>query len=171
MKKILCLALLSLALGFVHKIYPVFFINTSASLPKGLYMRLWDKDIDKDDLVLICLDENHATFAKSRGYIDKGQCPSHSAPLGKRVQARAFDKVWLNTEGVYVNGNLVKNSHALSHDSHGRKLYTYFENGVLLEDEYIVINSKPESFDSRYFGRIQKEQILYNLNSRHPSFQ
>lgn len=50
---------------------------------------------------------------------------------------------------------------ALDKDSQGRALPQFEFNGPVLEDNFFMIGSNPRSFDSRYFGFVHADDILY----------
>ena len=50
---------------------------------------------------------------------------------------------------------------ALKTDSNGEILPLFVFNGVIPEDRYFMVGSNPRSFDSKYFGFIKKNEILY----------
>ena len=87
------LSLIFLSSGFLNKSFKLLYINTSNSLPQGLYLNLPVFELKKNDLVLICLNEEMAKFAKERNYIKKGDCPLNTAPLGKKITGIFNDKV------------------------------------------------------------------------------
>lgn len=50
---------------------------------------------------------------------------------------------------------------ALAKDSQGRTLPQFESNGPVPEDNFFMIGSSPRSFDSRYFGFVHADDILY----------
>ena len=50
---------------------------------------------------------------------------------------------------------------ALITDSHGNTLPLFSFNGVIPLENYFMIGSNLRSFDSKYFGFIKKNEILY----------
>lgn len=50
---------------------------------------------------------------------------------------------------------------ALATDSTGRRLSTFQFTGPIPENNYFMVGSNPRSFDSKYFGFIHAEEILY----------
>lgn len=160
MKTLLSLALIFLILGFANKQLGFIYINTSCSLPYGLYLSLPADKPQRGDLILLCLDGRHAELAKKRNYIAKGSCPRQSAPLGKYVQALEGDAVSIKNAEVYVNNRYIEKSKILKQDLLGNELTGELQAKTLMQDEYLVMNNKENSFDSRYFGTIKKGQIL-----------
>lgn len=50
---------------------------------------------------------------------------------------------------------------ALTADSTGRQLPTFHFSGPVPENSYFMMGANPRSFDSKYFGFIHAEEILY----------
>jgi len=50
---------------------------------------------------------------------------------------------------------------ALDKDSQGRPLPQFEFNGLVPDDNFFMIGSNPRSFDSRYFGFVHADDILY----------
>ena len=137
-------------------------INTSPSLPMGLYVTTADSDAN---LVEFCPAEPFAALAIVRGYRDSGICPDGAAPLLKPVVARPGDVVELSTRGISVNGALLSNTAPLSKDTKARPLKAWpFGRYVVASGTVWVASSyHPRSFDSRYFGPISTSAIRERL--------
>src|SRR5450432_2546816 len=97
-------------------------INTSPSLPMGLYIATADAGAN---MVEFCPAEPFATFAIVRGYRDPGNCRDGAAPLLKPVVAESGDVVELSTRGICVNGALLPNTAPLSKDTKRRCLESW----------------------------------------------
>src|ERR1700691_3998715 len=94
-------------------------INTSPSLPMGLYIITADADAN---LIEFCPVEPFATLSIVRGYRDPGACRDGAAPLLKPVIARSGDVVEVSTSGISVNGVLLPNTAPLATDTKGTHL-------------------------------------------------
>lgn len=141
-------------------------INISDSLPYGIYQTTAQHDpYAKGDLVLSCVPELYAHFAFDRGYIASGKCSAKTAPVGKYIAAVPGDQVVINHEGVFVNGTLQVNSRPVLRDGAGQNLTVREMNAVLQPGEYILLNPKANSFDSRYFGIVREELLLSKLQA------
>lgn len=112
---------------------------------------------------MLCLDSHHASLAKKRHYISTGSCPQQSAPLGKYVQALEGDTITIKNAEVYVNNRYIEKSKILKQDRLGNALTGELQAKTLAKGEFLVMNNKENSFDSRYFGVIKKEQILSKI--------
>lgn len=154
---------LFLALFFLFDRYSLV-LNTTDSYPLGIYQKKTiDRDIQRGDLVMFCLpDDLMAELILDRGYLAKGSCDSELIPLIKTVFAVAGDKVIVSEKGVSVNGpDLIENTTPIIQDVQGRNL-PIFEGGVIEKNHYAVFSTHhPRSFDSRYFGAIDRDDIDY----------
>lgn len=139
-----------------------FYINTTPSLPVGLY-RIVDEPVTKGAYVAFCPPQSDVfEWAVARGYINAGNCPGGTGQLLKRVHAVAGDAVLIDETGISVNGELLPNSTPLSTDAYGAVLPQYRLNAVLGESEYLLLSDlNPHSFDARYFGVIDRAQIVH----------
>ncbi|SET69754.1 conjugation peptidase TraF. Serine peptidase. MEROPS family S26C [Nitrosomonas marina] len=139
-----------------------FYINTTPSLPVGLY-RIVDEPVLKGAYVAFCPPQSDVfELALARGYINPGDCPSGYGQLLKRVHAVAGDTVLIDETGISVNGERLPNSAPLSTDAYGATLPQYRFNEVLAESEYLLLSDlNPHSFDARYFGVIDRTQIVH----------
>lgn len=135
-------------------------INTTPSIPVGVYWTS-SKPIEKGAYVLFCPPPSNVfDEAKLRGYFGAGFCPGNYAYLMKKILAAKKDSVVLTDDGVYVNDELLPFSMPLRADKQGRPL-------PVLRGEYrlgdtdllLMTNVSPISFDSRYFGLVNRSQI------------
>ena len=137
-------------------------LNLSSSIPPGIYKLDKKATYTKGDLVIFCLSEKEAKYAKMKGYIGMGiVCPAFSVPLTKYITAAAGDSISIDSD-IIINGKDVLNSVVLKtdHEGHQTKRIKY-HNRILKEDEYILFsNYNPNSYDSRYYGIIHHNQII-----------
>ena len=133
-------------------------INTSPSLPMGLYITTADASAN---LVEFCPVEPFATLSRVRGYRAPGACGDGAGPLLKPIVAKAGDVVEVSALGISVNGILLHNTAPLSADTKGRHLdawpsghYVVFPGTIWVASSY-----HPGSFDSRYFGPIPEDLV------------
>ena len=133
-------------------------INTSPSLPMGLYIATADAGAN---MVEFCLAEPFATLSIVRGYRDPGTCRDGAAPLLKPIVAKSGDVVELSARGISVNGALLPNTAPLSKDTKGRPLeaWPFGRYVVAYETVWVASSYHPHSFDSRYFGPISTTAI------------
>ncbi len=127
-------------------------INTSSSLPVGIYITT----SEKSELVEFCPPEPLARLAAERGYRTKGTCKDGASPLLKPVVAQPGDIVEYSTAGIRINGSLLANTAPHSADSKGRVLSPWPFGTYVVEPGTIWVASSysDRSFDSRYMGPI-----------------
>jgi conjugative transfer signal peptidase TraF len=137
-------------------------INTSPSLPMGLYITSADTDAN---LVEFCPVEPFATLSIARGYRDPGACRDGAAPLLKPIVAGSGDVVEVSARGVSVNGALLPNTAPLDADTKGRHLEAWPSGRYVVDPGTIWVASSyhPRSFDSRYFGPVSTAAIRCRL--------
>lgn len=136
-------------------------INTTKSIPVGLY-RLTNEPIEKGSYVIFCPPKTQLfDTAKERGYIGAGFCPGGYGYMMKRVVAVGGDNALVDSDGVRVNGNLLPLSIPLAADSAGRALPHLPDSEFTLTaaDLFLMSDGSGTSFDSRYFGPIDRAQI------------
>jgi len=133
--------------------------NTTASMPRGLYMRS-RAAIARDALVAVCPDPATAVLARSRHYLGAGSCPSGLTPFLKRVLATPGDRVELREGRVFLNDRIVNQAAALANDHAGRPIPRMPDAVYLLaSDQYWLAGRGPLSWDSRYWGPVHRSQI------------
>jgi len=135
--------------------------NPSKSVAQGLYWQV-NQPIEKGAYVLVC-PPNTAIFqlAKQRGYLTGGFCEHHYSGMMKWVAASTGDEITISQTGIQVNGELLPHSKPLKTDPGGRPMPQIVLNAYRLkENELLLIGDvSPASFDSRYFGLIDRAQI------------
>jgi conjugative transfer signal peptidase TraF len=138
-------------------------VNTTASMPLGVWHVTPTTTVERGDVVWVCPPSN-ATFREARrfGFVPAGFCPGDFNPLLKPVAAVAGDRVLVEDRGVSVNGRLLANSAPARKDAMGRFLprvprraYTVKPGQVWLISTY-----NAASFDSRYFGPLATDLIV-----------
>ncbi len=155
-KVIILLGIVILALLYLLYFYG-YRINTSPSIPRGIYKLEITRQLKQGDLVEICLSDDLAQYAFDRGYISKGSCSNGYAPLIKEILAIPNDYVVINKKGIKVN-NVFYNLKSQKLDNKNRILTPQTINQKI--DGYLLVgtNSK-DSWDSRYFGVIKSKDI------------
>jgi len=135
--------------------------NPSKSVAQGLYWQV-NQPIEKGAYVLVCPPDSEIfQLAKQRGYLTGGFCEHHYSGMMKFVAASAGDEINISQTGIQVNGELLTHSKPLNTDPGGRPLpQLELNNYRLAENELLLIGDvSPASFDSRYFGLIDRVQI------------
>lgn len=139
-------------------ISPFVTINSTASLPRGLWITTGDAGPARaGDVVLIC----PPTDPQTRRYVAPGFCPGRLVPLLKPVVAVAGDRVTATANGITVNGRAIPNSAPVGKDEGGRPLKAYkFGTYIVRAGQIWLISSYDSlSYDSRYFGPLDTNQI------------
>lgn len=135
--------------------------NASDSVPMGWY-RVMPLDaastplpdaIPVDSIVLTRLPVSVATLADQRGYLPL------QVPLLKRVGAVAPQHVCITGDTVHVDG--VPVASVLPSDAVGRSMPAWQQCRRLIDGElFLLSDTNPASFDSRYFGPVSREDVL-----------
>lgn len=150
---------LALGLGLAHQIG--LRLNTTRSIPLGLYLMSHDP-IVKGASVLWCPPKRpEFDLAKERGYIGAGFCPGGYGYMMKKVVASAHDIVSVTDEGVTINGILMPGSQPVEADSMGRPLPRFrMTDQVLASTElWLMSDTNSRPFDARYFGPVHRAHI------------
>lgn len=134
----------------VHLVY-----NPSDSVPRGWYRVESADELRRGDTVLVRLPARVQAFAAQRSYLP------HGVPLLKRIEALPPQRVCLIGRVVFVDGHAVAT--ALAHDSQHRSLPTWSGCRALAAGEvFLLSDSHPASFDSRYWGPINVTTVIGN---------
>jgi conjugative transfer signal peptidase TraF len=139
-------------------------LNTSPSLPRGLYLEIPRGGLGRmparGDLVLACAPAAGAQLARRRGYLGGGPCGAGdaggAAALGKVVLAVGGDEVAFGADGLAVNGRAVEASRPVGRDAAGRPLghYPFGRFRIGAGELWLFAPYHPRSYDSRYFGPV-----------------
>ncbi|MCC5942432.1 MAG: conjugative transfer signal peptidase TraF [Balneolaceae bacterium] len=128
--------------------------NLSESIPKGVYLQSIIENFERGDLVLF-YSEKADKLGVHRGYKRSG------ALLGKRIVALPGDTIKLG-HIVCINGRVVGEP-VLTKDTAGRSLTPFTYQGVVPKGQLFVLGETENSFDSRYYGLIRKEEVTRKL--------
>ncbi len=127
--------------------------NASPSMPIGLYAVSPGTTPHRGDFVVAWLPKAVRALAAARRYLPV------TVPLVKRVGAVARDRVCASGEAILING--VKVARRLRQDARGRPLPSWTGCRILRREEIFLISAdRPDSFDSRYFGPILRNQLV-----------
>jgi len=138
-------------------------INTTRSIPVGLYWTSPSLAVEKGAYVLFCPPQLQVfNEARERGYIGAGFCAGGYGYLMKRVLAAKGDDVAVSADGVRVNGVLLPLSAPKAVDAGGRPLPRFHATRYILGAAELLLMSDMSgtSFDGRYFGPINRSQIV-----------
>jgi len=143
-------------------------INISASEPMGIYlMKAFRQNfvIERNSLIAFCPMVSPKNFP----FVLKGDCPNGAAPFLKHVIGLPGDTVEETDEGVWINGQAVKDSKPKDRSMvYHVELPRWRGQKTLDKDEYWVYGSgdPTDSFDSRYFGPVEAIQIVSISNGK-----
>lgn len=129
---------------------PVLVWNRSPSVPIGLYVVV-GKPPHVGDYVVIHLSGAMQALAEGRNYI------SPNTPLLKRIAATEGD--WVCRRGQAVQVSRQQGVVASGTDRAGKPMPVWQGCHQLQDGQVFVLGTHAESFDSRYFGPIDGEQI------------
>lgn len=136
-------------------------INTSPSVPVGLWLLEQPAGIGRGQVVAICPPASPPFLeARARGYFVDGDCSSGTEPLLKPIAAVAGDTVEVTGRAVVVNGQPLANSAPLAADGAGRPMPAVRHvHQVPAGMVWVVSSHHAGSFDSRYFGPLPVSAI------------
>jgi conjugative transfer signal peptidase TraF len=137
-------------------------INTSYSLPMGVYVRTSDP---RAGLIEFCPEGRFAAESSARGYRSPGFCPDGAVPLLKPVVAQPGDTVEMSAAGIAVNGRLLAQTAPVAKDRRGRLLKPYATGLYTVAQGTVWVASSYNrgSYDSRYMGPIPTHLIRARL--------
>jgi len=130
---------------------PIVAWNASPSTPMGLYV-IERRQPGLSEVAVLRPPDWASTIADQRHYLPA------SALLLKPVAAQKGDIICRFGRYVFVNGEL--RATALSQDKMKRPLPSWRGCLKLRSGEIFVLSRRKDSFDSRYFGAVEKRQVL-----------
>lgn len=135
-------------------------INVTPSMKIGVYIK--EKgEVERGDIVLFCLSQPYKNIGLQYQYILQGNKCNGTNSLIKEVVALPNDQVILTDNGLEVNGKIYP-YRTYYFDSKNRSLSVY-PRGKYQQGYWLIGTNNDHSWDSRYFGPINKNQILYKL--------
>ncbi len=155
------LVILGLVLTTMKVLSKQITFNYTISEPVGYYFVIQLNNYLVQDKVLVCVvSSKHLSSMHKLGLpYQKLECPNDAPYLLKTIVAKEGDKVEISKSGVLINGELFKSSKAFLTDK-GINLYPMsLQKFILAKDEFFVLGDTLNSYDSRYFGIIRKNQV------------
>jgi conjugative transfer signal peptidase TraF len=137
-------------------------INVTPSMKIGLYIKQ-EGEIKRGDIVLVCLTEPYKTIGLHNQYIMQGSRCNGANSLIKEVVALPNDLVILTDSSLEINGKTYP-YRTYYFDSKDRPLSVY-PRGKYRKGYWLIGTNNDHSWDSRYFGPINKNQILCKLKA------
>ena len=130
-----------------------FVLNLSPSMEKGIYLLKEIDELKKGDVVVLNIPLNIKETLYSREYL-----PRNIKTLLKEVVAVEGDSIKVDCNKLYINGEFKGDIAEV--DTKGRELVSFVKDGVLKSGEVFLLGKGKNSFDSRYFGAVEKNEIL-----------
>lgn len=139
-------------------------VNTTASMPRGVYLVGPLDQVKRAEVVGVCIpNQDQANVYRDRGYLPaSSRCGAGLAPVIKPVAAIPGDEVRIDDKGTWVNGQLLANSRLFDTDSQGRPIQHLplgwkktMENG----EYFMLANHIERSLDSRYYGTVRRADL------------
>lgn len=158
MKKIiLSFSFITLCVALVYGVG--FRFNLTPSIPLGIYKISKEKVVKGKYVIFNPVKSALFDEAKERGYLKKGVFYKYM-PLFKKICAVSGDSFSVSRDGVFVNGVLIPDSKPINQDNLGRSLpHLEINHFVLNSRQIALIGDSYNSFDSRYFGIVERENI------------
>lgn len=144
-------AIVALTLTLTPGRDPIVVWNATASVPIGLY-RVVAGQPQRGSIVVIRLPQPLRTYADARAYLPA------SVFLIKPIAALRGDILCRHGSVVSVNGRVVAFARKVDHA--GRPLLSWRGCRRLNATHIAVIANQPDSFDSRYFGPVDTDNLI-----------
>ena len=144
-----------LVFGFLIHLAPrIIYLNTTGSVPVGLYLAIPGMNLRHGDLVVYDPPEKAKELVLARNYGEDGK--SDRAFL-KRVGALPGDIYGVVDDILLVNGE--KKGDVLKFDSAGNLMPTEDGFRMVRKGTFLPLGDKPNSLDGRYTGTVPLESI------------
>ncbi len=138
-------------------------VNETESLPRGVW-QLTTPTFARGEIVSFCPDSRLPAIrdAIARDYLRSGACASGIEPMFKKIVGLPGDMVELSAAGVRINGSEpLPNTAPLAADGNGKPLRQQPAKQVVgATSLFVVSDYSPWSYDSRYFGPIDRASVL-----------
>lgn len=134
-------------------------LNLSPSVPMGLY---WMTQDPSAPYMQFCMTPDEKQMAESHGLVSPpGNCPDKTEWIIKPSMQGIHDLVY-DEQGVAVDGKLLPNTEPITKDRQGHpiKHYPFGHYRTTPTETWAVSWYCKRSFDSRYFGPIQRKDIV-----------
>ena len=145
------LPVFALAIASVESLPIKLIYNASESAPIGLYW-IDDQPAERGDYVLVRVPDRVRNLVVERGYLPP------DIPLIKRVVGADGDVFCRRNRKILIDGVTV--AVAQISDGLGREMPVWSGCYVLHERRVFLLQDHPNSFDSRYFGPVDRRLII-----------
>jgi len=135
-------------------------VNTSISMPRGLYLVAPLGKPQRGEIVAVCIPAGPAaSLYLQRDYLPASKaCPSGLAAVLKPIAGVSGDVVKVEALATSINGVAVVNSGVFSTDSDGKPIQHLpvgWEKRLGPGEFFMLSNHIARSLDSRYYGPVQ----------------
>lgn len=144
-------AIAAITISSSHRLPTMLAFNGSASAPTGFYL-VDQRPYRKGDYVLVSPPNSIRKLVLTRRYLPPG------TPLIKQIAAVNGDTVCWKNAHILINSEPV--AAVREKDSKGRSLPSWRGCLVLSEQQIFLLQPHPESFDSRYFGPVNRSRVI-----------
>lgn len=139
------------------KTKPAVILNETASMAKGLYVRLGEvADLKRGDIIAMPMNST------ARNYLVKKLGYPKDTMLIKRVAGLSGDLVCRHNSVVTINQRTLV---AASSDRQGIPLPAWHGCRTLSTNEVFILGDHLGSFDSRYFGPVSRSELAGNYRA------
>ena len=145
------ISVLALAIASAVRLPTKLIFNGSPSAPVGFYW-IDDRRAERGDYVLFRAPERVRNLVEDRRYL-----PS-DVPLIKRVAGADGDRVCRRDREIIIDGVTVAVARTV--DGMGRRMPVWTGCHHLHERRVFLLQQHPQSFDSRYFGPVDRSLIV-----------
>ena len=145
------LAVLALGIASMVSLPKKLLYNGSASAPVGFYW-LDDGSFQRGDFVALQVPERIRELVEDRGYLPP------NVPLIKRIVGGPGDEICRIGLEVRINGVTIAMAQIV--DGSGREMPFWSGCHVLHGRRVFLLQDNPDSFDSRYFGPVDRRLII-----------
>jgi len=159
-------------LALRYLVLPFVVLNTTPSLPAGLYLTHLSADphrVEVGDVLMFCLDRPATVLTRERGYVPERSprsltvdCPGGLTPLSKRVLALPGDSVTVALDGLYRNGRQVLPSPPRC-DSKERPIPVLYGTHTVPPNTYWMASDHHMGYDSRVIGPVSAARVVTEI--------
>lgn len=131
----------------------LFYINTSPSIPRGIYLRVPMLALQRQDYVVYRPTEECISTAMSRGWINNQDTLFIKHIGGLSGDVYEVDK----TYGFYILHQYY--GHISEYDACGQSIPCKYGSYIVPDSMFLPAGDSPKSFDGRYTGPVPRDNI------------
>ena len=134
---------------------PLVFLNFSASVPRGVYVRIPLGEIHVGDCVAYLPDDDVLLVMREFGWLPEEQ---KARIFLKNIGALPGDSYSVNNGKFYIRGDYYGD--AIAEDSKGHLLPIIQGSHIVPDGEFLPVSPSPRSFDGRHTGPVPLVRII-----------